>query len=94
MIILTSYINTLCFKLTEASLWNKHNGDALCLLIYSSPVLIISQETQAINTVCDENILSHHWKEVTSPWDTPCLVGIYEYGDNVISSSKITINYV
>lgn len=78
----------------EENLWNKHNGDALCVLICSSPVLIISQETQAINTVCDENILSHHWKEVFSPWATPCLVGIYEYGDNVTYSSKITINYV
>lgn len=78
----------------EAKVWNKHSRDALCLLICSSPILIISQETKAINTLCDENILSHHWMKVISPWDTPCLVGIYEYGDNVTSSGKITINYV
>ena len=78
----------------EVSLWNKHSEDALCLLICSSPVLTIAQETRVINTVRDENILSHHWKKIISLWDTPCLVGIYEYGDNVTSSSKITINYV
>lgn len=94
IIILRSHITTLCFKLMEASLWNQRSGDAFCLHICSSPVLIISQETWAINTVCDENTLSHYWKKVISPWDTPCLLGIYEYGDNVTSSRKITINYV
>lgn len=45
MIILRSHINTLYFKQVEASLRNEHSGDALRLLICSSPVLIISQET-------------------------------------------------
>lgn len=78
----------------EASLRNEHSRDALCLLVCSSPVLIISQETKAINTVCDEKILSHHWKKVISLRDTPRLVGVHEYGDSVTSSIKITINYV
>lgn len=32
-------------------------------------------------------------KESYLPWDSSCLVGIYEYGDNA-TSRKITINYV